>query len=263
MADDLVRRSVAVHLDRTAIDLAHQPVGSDRHVTDRRLLVQVAEARLVCAQALVDAQPLRLGAGAGGEDTQNRQAARIVHALDVEDREVAEHRPARVDERHAAVALGLPNRESRVLRKPLLDGIGIVRHAALEHALARRACHRQLEVVEHAPAPPDRQRAKATAVAVELGDERVGDAEGLADAADERPKKLGAGRGLYAFDDLAQRRVFVEQGFAFNHLAGRHRPAIQAESGPSRPSPWERPSSSEARLSPKAPTPGSARVGLA
>src|SRR5262249_29041944 len=139
---------------------------------DRGFVIEVAKEPLVLAQAPADVLALDLRAGTSCEYAQNRQTARIAHRSGIEDREVAEHDAAAVQEWHAAVALRLPGSEPVVVGEPLLHAVCVVRHLPSQHPLAGGAGQRKLEIGEQLSVAPNRERAKYASLGVELGDER-------------------------------------------------------------------------------------------
>ena len=175
----------AEHLGHGAVDAVDLALSRDVPVRDRSFVVEVAEEPLVLAQAPADLLALDLRARTSREDAQNRKTARIEHRSSIEDRQVAEHDAVAVQERHAAVALRVPGGEPVVLGESLLHAVRVVRHLPAQHPFAGGAGQRKLEVGEQLPVAPDRERTKHASVRVELGDERVGDAEGLGRTADE------------------------------------------------------------------------------
>ena len=98
-----------------------------------------------------------------------------------------------------------------VLGEPLLHAVRVVRHLPAQHAFAGGARQRKLEIGEQLSVAPDRERTEHASFRVELGDERVSDAERLGHAANERPQESLAGLAFDAFDDLAKSNILVER----------------------------------------------------
>ena len=190
-------------LDAEVVAVAQDPV--------RRRRDHVPQPLLAGAQLGLGLHPLDLGARPRGEDAHHGKTPRpIRHALVVEDGEMADHRAAGIEQRDPAVAVHAPVDEPPVGGEALLETVGMMRHLAVQHRLARRAGDGELEVVEQPAAPPEGKRPEPLPILGQLRDEGVLHAERHRQVLDEGREEPLAGRGLHAFDDRPERRVLRE-----------------------------------------------------
>ena len=176
-------RGAAVHADQAQ-------VRPERHVSVRRLLVEVPVAALALDQPLLDPQPLQLDSGASGEDPEDEKPARLGrHGPLVEHGQVPEDVPLAVEQWDAEIALDPQLDQSLVLRKLPSDPEGMVAEPPAHHVLAGRPGEIEFDVREDLAPAPVREGPDASRDTGELGDERETHPDRRREVPDERLEK--------------------------------------------------------------------------
>ena len=182
-----ILRGIAEEFRGGAVHADQAEVRPERHVSIRRLLVEVAIAALALDQPLLDPQPLQLDGGAGGEDLEDEKLPRLGrHGPLVEHGQMPEDVPLAIEQRDAEIALDPQVDQSPVLRKLPLDPQGMVAEPPANHVLAGRPCEIEFDVREDLAPAPVREGPDVSRGPGELGDERETDTDRRREVLDER-----------------------------------------------------------------------------
>ena len=208
-------------------------VGADDAVADRG--EGHLGALLLLGEGLLGELALDLGAGAGGEDLEDRHGRQVLgERLGVHDRHVPERPVVGVEERDREVALDPLLAQPGILGEQAPGVARVVAELAAGHVLARGAAQVVLERLAVVLAGPEGEDAGAVALrAGDLGDEGEPGPQRAGQMADEGAEEVGAGGRGGAFDDGAQPLLALPAGADVpDHADHAHRGAGLVDDGP-------------------------------